>query len=287
LMSMMKESMFAPVQLRDLLNQLFGSVTAQEVAEAAKARSEAKGLLDLVDCGMVSFTHFVKLSETPKMKQLMAIFARGAAILCKNCQRGVDIIIPVLLPSLVQDHSNQETTSHVSKKSKADSSLSSLEYRLDEKCLTYMIFQNKNHKNGYDKDEQSASTTQMQPSFTNLDCPEHLYLTLYVQLGGQAQEMKFPKFITSQRKVNDPERYKRVSFSVYGLESFPIFRHPGLFSNQRIQNVHSQELLQETPMANIFKGLAGQPTDLERLFSNSHEKKCVQKICQPTYMIDD
>jgi hypothetical protein len=281
---MLSESMFAAVKLGDLLDGLFGSDVTKNIAQATKARAQAKNLLDLVDYGMVSFNHFVKLSDTPTQKQLMSIFARGAAILCKSCQRGIDIIIPVLLPTSVQETCNpeQDMESPASKKPKMDNSENPmLKYRLDKKYLTYMLFQVKNHEDGIDKEEETASTTKMQPSFTTLFCPEHLYLTAYVQLGGKPQPMKIPEYITSREKTNHPEWYKRVSFAIYGLESIPVFRHPGLFSKDRFNHMFSDYLAEsETQeMLAVMKGLAGQPMDMKKLFKLPQDQECVERIC--------
>jgi hypothetical protein len=48
--------------------------------------------------GKVFFTHFINCSYTPTLGDLVDFFKRGAAILCKNNQKGIDMIIPVLLP---------------------------------------------------------------------------------------------------------------------------------------------------------------------------------------------
>ena len=51
------------------------------------------------DCNILDFsiffTHFVKATYTPNRSQLLEFMKRGAAVVCKNLQKGIDLIIPL------------------------------------------------------------------------------------------------------------------------------------------------------------------------------------------------
>ena len=44
----------------------------------------------------VYFTHFVQVDYTPNKEKLLGLFCRGAAVLCKPAQCGVDFLVPIL-----------------------------------------------------------------------------------------------------------------------------------------------------------------------------------------------
>ena len=48
--------------------------------------------------GKIFFTSFVSIMYTPKPEDILEYLKREAAIICKRNQKGVDFIIPILLP---------------------------------------------------------------------------------------------------------------------------------------------------------------------------------------------
>ena len=107
--------------------------------------------------GYIRFNHFVSITYTPSRKQLLKFLERGAAVLCKHNQCGVDIIIPVLLDP---------------------------EGRMNINNITYILVQVKNWRHTPSQHQvQEASRMKLSPEFAGITT-QHLlpYLSLYLQL---------------------------------------------------------------------------------------------------------
>ncbi|KAJ3360672.1 hypothetical protein GGF31_002775 [Allomyces arbusculus] len=61
-------------------------------------------VMALLDQGLASFTHWVKVDYQVQPHHLVALFMRSAAILCKTNEKGVDLIIPVVMPNDQGEH---------------------------------------------------------------------------------------------------------------------------------------------------------------------------------------
>ena len=81
-----------PIAVRQFLTTLGGETavncTVGQTPEATRAT-----MLD----AFIMFTHFVRVSYVPSRVHLLSFLKRGAAILCKRGQKGIDLIIPALL----------------------------------------------------------------------------------------------------------------------------------------------------------------------------------------------
>jgi hypothetical protein len=73
-----------------LPQETFNNAIRHQVSQAAQNEFLA---------GILFFTHFVYVTYTPTLDQIRAAFRQCAAIICKNNQKGIDIILPVLLAS--------------------------------------------------------------------------------------------------------------------------------------------------------------------------------------------
>ena len=81
------------LKVKDFLLKLFGKELYAGFLKLPNTR-DIEAVLD----GYVNFTHFVKVSGyVPQRGDLVEFLHRRAAVVCKNCQVGVDMIIPVIL----------------------------------------------------------------------------------------------------------------------------------------------------------------------------------------------
>ena len=80
------------ITVRAYLTALFGDKASADIPEPLSS-------------GVVYFSHFCKIHYKPSKNACLDFFRRGAAIICKSCELGIDLIIPVILPN-----SNYELT---------------------------------------------------------------------------------------------------------------------------------------------------------------------------------
>ena len=78
-----------PIIIYDYLRSLFVEKVFTDIWQNIKDTELAKG--------WVRFNHFAGVSYTPTKHDLLEFAKRGAAVYCKECQRGVDLVIPVLI----------------------------------------------------------------------------------------------------------------------------------------------------------------------------------------------
>ncbi len=84
----------SPMPVRDFLERL---LPADRLDEVLAGQVSAKNQMKFMS-GLIFFTHFVYVTDTPTVDDLLEYFKIGAAIICKDNQHGFDNIIPVLLP---------------------------------------------------------------------------------------------------------------------------------------------------------------------------------------------
>ena len=90
-----QDSSVPSLKVRDFLSQLMGERHYEEfLSRAEKKEKNIEAVLD----GYVNFNHFVKVEGyIPQRGDLVEFLHRRAAVVCKSCQVGVDMIIPVVL----------------------------------------------------------------------------------------------------------------------------------------------------------------------------------------------
>ena len=83
-----------PVMVKGFLRSLLGTEHYKQlVLKVGQSKS-----WEAVSKGLVNFNHFVKVrGYTPNRGDMEEFVRHRAAIMCKDCQRGIDIIIPVVL----------------------------------------------------------------------------------------------------------------------------------------------------------------------------------------------
>jgi hypothetical protein len=86
-----------PISCEDYLKELVGDHLQSILAIHEKSFSNVDWRRFL--SGKLFFTHYIGCNYTPTLADLAEFFKRGAAVLCKTNQAGVDMIIPVLLPT--------------------------------------------------------------------------------------------------------------------------------------------------------------------------------------------
>ncbi|KNE63607.1 hypothetical protein AMAG_08711 [Allomyces macrogynus ATCC 38327] len=91
----------APVSVASLLTGLFGDAHVNRIRATLGNQPRVTALLDQ---GLASFTHWVKVDYQVQPHHLVVLFMRSAAILCKTNEKGVDLIIPVVMPNDQGEH---------------------------------------------------------------------------------------------------------------------------------------------------------------------------------------
>lgn len=91
------------VKLVDMMEKLLGQRWHENVLKALPSRlrtnDDKKSFEDAFEESIVYFTQFIKVhnSDVINRELLWFAIARGAAIMCKDCQKGVDLIIPFVV----------------------------------------------------------------------------------------------------------------------------------------------------------------------------------------------
>ena len=88
-----------PVPLAVFLNNLGGSLLIEQI-ESIVDDQEKELLLE----GTVFFTHFFYATQSQTAKSLERCYNQSAAVLCKRCERAIDLIVPVQLPDKRMTH---------------------------------------------------------------------------------------------------------------------------------------------------------------------------------------
>lgn len=90
--------------LTELLSVNEEELLAHLPREFRNEKEEAQSLSDAFMGAAIWFNHFVKVESTKVLDQayLTALLCRGAAVVCKPNQRGVDLVIPVLFHDSLQ-----------------------------------------------------------------------------------------------------------------------------------------------------------------------------------------
>ncbi|KAJ3362357.1 hypothetical protein GGF32_006192 [Allomyces javanicus] len=91
----------AKFSVASLLTGLFGDAHVNRIRATLGNQPRVMALLDQ---GLASFTHWVKVEYQVQPHHLVALFMRSAAILCKTNEKGVDLIIPVVMPNDQGEH---------------------------------------------------------------------------------------------------------------------------------------------------------------------------------------
>ncbi|CAG8495746.1 14164_t:CDS:1 [Funneliformis caledonium] len=138
-----------PIIIYDYLRSLFVEKVFTDIWQNIKDTELAKG--------WVHFNHFAGVSYTLAKRNLLEFAKRGAAVYCKECQRGVDLVIPVLIDG-----------------------------NLDIESVTFILVQVKNHATitAYRVDATSKLTPAYMKIEDATDCIL-LYLSLYMQIGAE------------------------------------------------------------------------------------------------------
>jgi hypothetical protein len=110
--------------------------------------------------GVITFSHFSYVNKTPSMSHLLRFMARGTAVLCKEFQKGIDLIIPVLMPS--DNH----------------------EFIMSLEKMTFILVQVKNYKDPISDSLDITIADRMKiGEIPGLEFPECDYLTINMNVG--------------------------------------------------------------------------------------------------------
>lgn len=124
--------------------------------------SIAKGVVGScrsLERGVISFNHFSYVSYTPRKNELLEFMARGTAVLCKDMERGIDLIIPILMPN------------------------NDGQYLLHEDNITYLLVQVKNHKKSASEKSNRKVFQKMTPEFVGLENSHYDYISILMNVG--------------------------------------------------------------------------------------------------------
>jgi hypothetical protein len=157
-----------PVLVNNFIEALFGvrlddwfnSKYNDEDEELKKFKPQCVGKLVR---GMIFFTSFISITYTPTSNDMLEFLTRGVAIICKRNQKGIDFIIPILLP-------------------KDDNY-----YPLEVGQITYLLVQVKNWKVSGNFSE--AATVCLSTHYAGIDdAARNPYISLYMQLGSISRD---------------------------------------------------------------------------------------------------
>ena len=88
-------SSFPCLKVKDFLLRLMGEKLYNKFLELSRGKNKE---IEAVLNGYINFNHFVKVEGyVPQRGDLVEFLHRRAAVVCKSCQVGVDMIIPVIL----------------------------------------------------------------------------------------------------------------------------------------------------------------------------------------------
>ncbi|CAG8649282.1 5507_t:CDS:2, partial [Paraglomus brasilianum] len=157
------------------LQQYFQALLSSKVWQALQDK-----LTSELQTARIRFTHFIRVTYTPSPKQLLEFFRRGAAVICKRNQVGVDLILLLLINI---DEDKEFSPEHV----------------------TYVLIQVKNYQSGKDSSYPMTATSLLSPNNAGIEeIAKKPFVALYMQLG--ALEASFdipsPDHITRNIKKN-------------------------------------------------------------------------------------
>jgi hypothetical protein len=161
-----------PMIIHDYLKSLFVENVFTDMWRNIKDTELAKG--------WVRFNHFAGVSYTPTKHDLLEFAKRGAAVYCKEYQRGVDLVIPVLIDG-----------------------------NLDVESVTFILVQVKNRV--ATTDYRVDATSKLTPAYMKMeDAADCIlpYLSLYMQIG--AEEHCY-EILSNRRQKN------QISFALFGI----------------------------------------------------------------------
>ncbi|CAG8650426.1 3991_t:CDS:1 [Funneliformis caledonium] len=163
-----------PIIIYDYLRSLFVEKVFTDIWQNIKDTELAKG--------WVHFNHFAGVSYTLAKRNLLEFAKRGAAVYCKECQRGVDLVIPVLIDG-----------------------------NLDIESVTFILVQVKNHAiiTAYRVDATSKLTPAYMKMEDAADCILP-YLSLYMQIGAEGHHCN----ILSSHRQN---KKNQISCALFGI----------------------------------------------------------------------
>ena len=139
------------IKLKDFLDSLLNLDT--EMQATLKTAFDSPDKTAWVRC-----THFVKVDYVPTASQLLALFKRGAAVISKELQTGVDLVLPVIFCE------NSETI-------------------LLDSMVSGVFVQVKNRRDG-DSGYPGTATTHLTPMATGVKISDRLpFLSLYMSIG--------------------------------------------------------------------------------------------------------
>jgi hypothetical protein len=180
------------ITVDDLINKLLKNECYQKFKEYSTVVSNFKGKEDPMN-GKVSFNHFCRVNDTVSLSVLVEFFARGAAIVCKKNQKGVDLVIPVLMgDTLIKEN------------------------------MTFILVQVKNYFKSADTDYPSSAI--MDPDVVIDDFSgDHMYFSLYMNVGSSENSINMPedhaKNITGTNQNQNNWNAERITIALHGMDS--------------------------------------------------------------------
>jgi hypothetical protein len=171
--------------LGDFLKSLLASEAYEKLAPHLEDEKDSTYMQSTLCNALIKFTHFVKVTYTPSRQELLQFFIRGAAILCKECEKGADIIIPIFMGKVGTS--------------------------LDADRISYVLIQVKNLQNdAWDDAYPSSATSALSPARIGIeDLPHMPFLSIYMQLRSHTNRFEIPNS-PKLRTTKETTRLKRI-----------------------------------------------------------------------------
>ncbi|CAG8622156.1 207_t:CDS:1 [Funneliformis mosseae] len=171
--------------LGDFLKTLLVAKAYKELASYFEDEKDSEYIQSTLCNALIRFTYFIKVTYTSSRQKLLQFFIHGAAILCKKCEKGANIIIPIFM-------------------GKADTSL-------DANRISYILIQVKNLQNDTWDDTYSSSVISiLSPARIGIkDLPYISFLSIYMQLRSQSKQFEILSSLTLHTK-REATQLKRI-----------------------------------------------------------------------------
>jgi hypothetical protein len=302
---------YGPVLLKSFFECFLNENDYKALEERCQNIAELRGKdMNPLECGMISFNHFCRVSSCLNSKQLLEMYVRGIGVVCQKNQAEVDLVIPILM----------STENDV--------------FPLKAENMSYVLIQVKNRFKG--KDSKYPGSAIMTP-FSVIQNPNqnHFYFSMYMDVGSKTCRMDFPETLTTN---DTSSKLQRISLALHGLDSslYPVLKDDpnpqkssevmeklkpyleednvvepmdvnaievddqtlDIVQNQDVatcftpastQMLHSitgtsrKEKTQDGAITLLFRALLGRRNDPSSLQSNAQDKQIVESMCMSLY----
>jgi hypothetical protein len=170
---------------------------------------------------LISVLLFLELEYVPSCQLLLDLFLRGVCCICKNNQKGIDLIIPLLLPTNTKEH-----------------------YIASEEYISYFIVQVKNRMDNSNLKESAGF--KLDPNYCELPLVEE-YAAMYINVHPNPKLSKYENAHIFNNNPSSKEDKSQTSVESVGFIC-------------TIQNIHSNvDIISGKELDSFFNLMTSRP----------------------------